>query len=71
VRYGYVVVAGLSGVDPTGLGVPAGLATTTDHWWAAAAFGNADRSSVGGLGDCSQFYLSSTQNIMGVVNEAR
>ena len=72
VRYGYVTVAGLPGTAPNSLGVPAGLAGDgNDHWWAAAAFGNADRSGVGGTGDCSQFYLSSVQNIMGVVNESR
>ena len=72
VRYGYITVAGLPGTAPDSLGVPAGLAGDgNDHWWAAAAFGNADRSSVGGTGDCSQFYLSSRQNIMGVVNEPR
>jgi prepilin-type N-terminal cleavage/methylation domain-containing protein len=71
VRFSYIVVAGLPGVDPTSAGVPAGLASSADHWWAAAAFGNADRSPIGAIGDCSQFYLSSTQNIMGVVNESR
>jgi len=71
VRFSYIVVAGLPGVDPTGLGVPAGLASSADHWWAAAAFGNADRNTVSSLSDCSQFYISSTQNIMGVVNESR
>jgi prepilin-type N-terminal cleavage/methylation domain-containing protein len=67
VRYGYVVVAGLPGVTVTG--VPAGLANTNDHWWAAVGYGNNNTSTVSGAGDCSQYYLSSSQNIMGVVND--
>jgi type IV pilus assembly protein PilA len=68
VRYGYVVTAGLPGQDPTGFGVPAGLvASSDDHWWAAVAYGNLDLDAPS-LTTCSQHYISSTQNIMGVVN---
>jgi prepilin-type N-terminal cleavage/methylation domain-containing protein len=69
VRYSYVVVAGLPGVDPASVGVPAGLVSSTDHWWAAGAFGNVDGGPVSGLGDCSQYYISSTKNIMTVIQE--
>ncbi|MBN1772962.1 MAG: prepilin-type N-terminal cleavage/methylation domain-containing protein [Deltaproteobacteria bacterium] len=67
VRFGYVVVAGLPGVTVTG--VPAGLANTNDHWWAAVGYGNLNASGATGTTDTTQYYLSSSQNIMGVVNE--
>jgi prepilin-type N-terminal cleavage/methylation domain-containing protein len=69
VRFGYVVVAGMPGVVVAG--VPAGLADTTTHWWAAVGYGNASTAPIGGVGDCSQYYLSSSQNILGVVNEGQ
>lgn len=67
VRFGYVVVAGLPGVTVSG--VPAGLVNTNDHWWAAVGYGNLDASGATGLADTTQYYLSNSQNIMGVVNE--
>jgi prepilin-type N-terminal cleavage/methylation domain-containing protein len=67
VRFSYVVVAGLPGVTVSG--VPAGLADTNDQWWAAVAYGNVNTGAVSGAGDCIQYYLSSSQNILGVVNE--
>jgi prepilin-type N-terminal cleavage/methylation domain-containing protein len=69
VRFGYVVVAGLPGVTVSG--VPAGLANTNDHWWAAVGYGNATPGPVASASDCGQYYLSSSQNIMGVVNEGQ
>jgi len=69
VRFGYVVVAGLPGV--VGTGVPAGLANTNDHWWAAVSYGNGNTAPVSSDADCSQYYLSSSQNILGVVNEGQ
>lgn len=69
VRFSYVVVAGLPGV--VGTGVPAGLANTNDHWWAAVGYGNGNTAPVSSDADCSQYYLSSSQNIMGVVNEGQ
>ena len=69
VRFSYVVTAGLPGQTRTG--VPAGLANTADHWWAAVAYGNGNTSTVTTEADCSQYYLSSSQNIMGVVNEGQ
>jgi len=67
VRFGYVVVAGLPGVTVSG--VPTGLANTNDHWWATVGYGNVDGGPVSGAGDCSQYYISSSQNVMGVVND--
>lgn len=67
VRFGYVVVAGLPTV--TVAGVPAGLANTNDHWWAAVAYGNFNTATVGGDTDCVKYFLSNSQNIMGVVDE--
>jgi len=67
VRFGYVVVAGLPGVTVSG--VPAGLANTNDHWWAAVGYGNLNASGATGAGDTTQYYLSNSQNVMGVVNE--
>ncbi|MBI5486120.1 MAG: prepilin-type N-terminal cleavage/methylation domain-containing protein [Deltaproteobacteria bacterium] len=72
VRFGYVVVAGLPGTDPSSLGVPAGFAgDANDHWWAAAAWGNPNAggnpSDTPAEGQCSQFLLSSKVNIMTVL----
>jgi prepilin-type N-terminal cleavage/methylation domain-containing protein len=76
VRFGYVVVAGLPGVIVGG--VPAGLMTrtdgtegTTDHWWAAVAYGNVDAAPVSGETDCSQYYLSSARNVMTIAYDGR
>ncbi len=69
VRFAYVVVAGPPGGAVTG--VPVGLADNADFWWAAVAYGNYDSGNVGGEADCSRYYLSSTQNVFGVVNEFR
>lgn len=68
VRFAYVVVAGPPGTTVTG--VPAGLADTTDHWWAAVAYGNYNSNDCdGSAANCSQYYISSSQNVVGVVNE--
>ena len=76
VRFGYVVVAGLPGVLVGG--VPAGLMTrpdategTDDHWWAAVAYGNVDVGPVSADTDCSQYYLSSSRNVMSVAYDGR
>jgi prepilin-type N-terminal cleavage/methylation domain-containing protein len=71
VRFGYVVIAGLPGTTPSGSDYSMGLANTNDHWWAAVAYGNVDAQTVSGAGDCSQYYLSSSQNVMGVVNDLK
>jgi type IV pilus assembly protein PilA len=68
VRFAYVVVAGLPGQNV--VGVPAGLNDNRDHWWAAMALGNYDTDGcMADVNACTQYYLSNTQNVMGVVNE--
>jgi prepilin-type N-terminal cleavage/methylation domain-containing protein len=76
VRFGYVVVAGLPGGDVSG--VPPGLMDRTDgsdgkqdHWWAAVAYGNVDVGTVSSETDCSQYYLSSTRNVMTIAYDGR
>ena len=46
-----------------------GLANTNDHGWAAVGYGNLNASGATGLADTTQYYLSNSQNVMGVVNE--
>jgi len=71
VRFGYVVIAGLPGVAASGAEWPAGLANTNDHWWAAVAYGNVKTGTVTGAASCGQYYLSSSQNVIGVANEGQ
>lgn len=68
VRFGYIVAAGLPGQAPAGDMYPAGLVSSTnDHWWAAIGLGNYDLDAATAPNECSQHYLSSTQDVLGVV----